>query len=117
MIKDNQEFEETRKLYISQVAEISRMLKHQRNMKKIKKECMKNMVAGPSLIDLSACKQSSSYSKKDSIHSKSVHKNSMVGPCYNSDSEKEGSKAIHVINREAKNWQQTLDRQSSHDLL
>lgn len=27
------------------------MLKHQRNMKKIKKECLKNMVAGPSLID------------------------------------------------------------------
>jgi hypothetical protein len=28
------------------------MLKHQRNMKKIKKECMKNMVAGPGLIDI-----------------------------------------------------------------
>jgi hypothetical protein len=48
------------------------MLKHQRNMKKIKKECMKNMVAGPSLIDASALqtyKQSSSYSKKDSMMS------------------------------------------------
>lgn len=86
------------------------MLKHQRNMKKIKKECLKNMVAGPSLIDLGACKQSSTYSKKDSMISqgKSVHKNSIVvGPSYNSDSEdfKEGTKAIHVINREAKNWQ------------
>ena len=41
-------------------------------MKKIKKECMKNMVAGPSLIDhaaLQACKQSSTYSKKDSMMS------------------------------------------------
>jgi hypothetical protein len=46
------------------------MLKHQRNMKKIKKECMKNMVAGPSLIEqstLQVTKQYSSYSKKDSI--------------------------------------------------
>ena len=51
LIKDNQEFEETRKLYLSQIEDISKMLKHQRNMKKIKKECMKNMVAGPSLID------------------------------------------------------------------
>lgn len=51
MIKDNQEFEETRKSYILQIEDIRKMLKHQRNMKKIKKECMKNMVAGPSLID------------------------------------------------------------------
>ena len=45
------DFEDTRKKYISQIEDISRMLKHQRNMKKIKKECMKNMVAGPSLIE------------------------------------------------------------------
>jgi nitrogen fixation/metabolism regulation signal transduction histidine kinase len=56
LIKDNQEFEETRKKYMSQVEDISKMLKHQRNMKKIKKDCLKNMVAGPSLIDLNACK-------------------------------------------------------------
>jgi hypothetical protein len=54
LIKDNQEFEETRKQYTAQIEDIRRMLKHQRNMKKIKKECMKNMVAGPSLIDHSA---------------------------------------------------------------
>lgn len=28
------------------------MLRHNRNMNKIKKECFKNMIAGPSLIDL-----------------------------------------------------------------
>ena len=51
LIKDNQEFEEARKSYISRVEDISKMLRHQRNMKKIKKECFKNMIAGPSLID------------------------------------------------------------------
>lgn len=51
LIKDNKEFEETRKKYIASIEDISKMLKHQRNMKKIKKECLKNMVAGPSLID------------------------------------------------------------------
>ena len=68
LIKDNKEFEETRLSLISKIEEISKMVKHQRNMKKIKKECMKNMIAGPSLIDhvqpgpLFAHKQSSNYS-------------------------------------------------------
>lgn len=56
LIKDNQEFQETREKYISQVEDISKMIRHQRNMKKIKKECMKNMIAGPSLIEVSSLK-------------------------------------------------------------
>ena len=67
-------------------------------MKKIKKECFKNMIAGPSLIEyvhpspLQSYKLSNNYSinKKDSMISgqMSTHKNSMgVGPAYNSDSE------------------------------
>ena len=67
-------------------------------MKKIKKECFKNMIAGPSLIDhvqpsaMQSYKLSNNYSinKKDSMISghMSTHKNSMgIGPAYNSDSE------------------------------
>jgi len=41
-----------REKYKDKIEDISKMLKHQRNMKKIKKECMKNMVAGPGLIDI-----------------------------------------------------------------
>ena len=120
LIKDNQEFEEARKSYISQIEDISKMLRHQRNMKKIKKEVYKNMVAGPSLIDhvqpspLQSYKLSNNYSinKKDSMISgqMSTHKNSMsVGPAYNSDSEdakyQEGQgKVVQILNREAKNW-------------
>lgn len=51
LAKDNQEFEETREKYISQIKDIAKMLCHNRNMSKIKKECFKNMIAGPSLID------------------------------------------------------------------
>jgi len=58
IIKDNLEFEEQRKAYIQKIEDISKMLKHQRNMKKIKKECMKNMVAGPCLIDEQTIKPS-----------------------------------------------------------
>ena len=67
------------------------MLIHNRNMNKIKKECFKNMIAGPSLIDqqLGLGKQTNSYSfnHKDSFNKQSGHKNSLVGPCYNSDTE------------------------------
>ena len=90
-------------------------------MKKIKKDCLKNMVAEPNLLDINIVyqnKQSScSYSqkKKDSLltllNSKnpSVHKNSL-GPCFNSDDEdiknqeKADKKAVNLINREAKTW-------------
>ena len=51
--KENLEFQEARIGYISKIEDLSRMLKHQRNLQKIKKECMKNMIAGPSLIEYS----------------------------------------------------------------
>lgn len=51
--KDNLEFQEARIGYISKIEDLSRMLKHQRNLQKIKKECMKNMIAGPGLIEYS----------------------------------------------------------------
>ena len=99
-------------------------------MKKIKKECMKNMIAGPSLIDsstqgmLKPHKQScSSTYQKESLSlygQKLSHKNSLVGPNYYSDSEDAKHseiKAKDELNREAKNWRQQFDRQSSHDLL
>lgn len=75
---------------MQQVEDISKLLKHQRNMKKIKKECLKSMVAGPSLIDEANLKPSQLKKqglKKDSIVSSKSHKNSLVGPAYNSDSE------------------------------
>ena len=50
LIKDNAEFHDLRQKYISQIDDISKMLRHQRNLKKIKKECFKNMIAGPSLL-------------------------------------------------------------------
>ena len=53
IIKDNNDFTLTRKNYKGKIEELAKMLKHQRNIKKIKKECMKNMIAGPSLIDSS----------------------------------------------------------------
>ena len=53
LIKDNNDFASARKSYMGKIEELAKMLKHQRNMKKIKKECMKNMIAGPSLIDSS----------------------------------------------------------------
>ena len=46
------EFQDLREQYISKVEDISKMLKHNRNMNKIKKECFKNMIAGPSLFDM-----------------------------------------------------------------
>lgn len=63
LIRDNEEFQETREKYIQEIEDISKMLKHQRNMKKIKKECMKNMIAGPCLMEtgLKVQKQSHSY--------------------------------------------------------
>ena len=51
--KENLEFQEARIGYISQIEDLSRMLKHQRNLQKIKKECMKNMIASPNLIEYS----------------------------------------------------------------
>ena len=124
LVRDNAEFQEAREKYIQQIEDISVMLKHQRNMKKIKKECLKNMVAGPSLVDpnsLKIGKQSSSYNfnHKDSIISGpklSTHKNSLVGPCYNSDPEdnkrdQSGSLSVKKeLNREAKHWQKQFDR-------
>ena len=65
-MRDNQDYHETRKKYIGQVEDISKMLKHQRNMKKIKKECMKNMVEGPCLIDQQSLKPLQ-MAKKNSI--------------------------------------------------
>jgi hypothetical protein len=89
-------------------------------MKKIKKECFKNMIAGPGLLDQSQLKlgkQSHSYTNKDSILSgvctKSAHKNSLVGPCYNSDTEDNKQSENNVkdeIDREAKHWQQQFCR-------
>lgn len=48
-MKEKQDYHETREKYVHLIEDISKMLRHQRNMKKIKKECLKNMVAGPSL--------------------------------------------------------------------
>lgn len=51
------------------------MLKHQRNMRKIKKDCLKNMVAGPCLIDEQVLvaklkpSQVKGYAKKHSMQS------------------------------------------------
>ena len=123
IIKDNAEFQEVREKNIAAIEDISKMLKHQRNMKKIKKECMKNMIAGPSLIEqqsLKIHKQSNSYQKDSLISNKSAHKNSLVGPCYNSDTEdnKQSDNDFIVkeeVNREAKHWHQQFHRQSSHD--
>lgn len=55
--KENLEFQEARIGYISKIEDLSRMLKHLRNLRQIKKECMKNMIAGPSLIEYSAAGQ------------------------------------------------------------
>ena len=69
-------------------------------MKKIKKECLKNMIAGPSLLESVKAKASSGVQ----------HKNSSVGPCYNSDNEDNKQSSEHdylvkeEINREAKHW-------------
>ena len=46
------EFQDLRESYIAKVEDISKMLKHNRNMNKIKKECFKNMIAGPSLLEM-----------------------------------------------------------------
>ena len=97
------------------------------------------MIAGPSLIQQNsvgsnqakefAGKMSNNYigNKKDSgavSNFSKPHKNSLVGPSYNSDTEdskhqehQEGlSKAIDEINREAKNIK-FMCRQSSFDQL
>lgn len=76
MIKDNAEFHEAREAYISQIEDISKMLRHQRNMKKIKKECMKNMIAGPCLIEGQVIKHPSSSIPKELCGGKVSHKNS-----------------------------------------
>lgn len=65
------EFQDLREQYITKVEDISKMLKHNRNMNKIKKECFKNMIAGPSLLEenISLVKQAKSQIqyKKDSM--------------------------------------------------
>lgn len=80
--KENQEFQDARMSYVPKIEDLSNMLKHQRNMHKIKKECMKNMIASPTLLEYpgpnagnpswnypKSHKNSNSYSinKKDSI--------------------------------------------------
>lgn len=125
-LKDTEEFEDARAKYIVQIEDISKMLKHQRNMKKIKKECFKNMIAGPSMIEAQALKvNKQSQSQKDSIISgpaKAAHKNSFNMGAYNSDPEdnKQSDSQTNVkeeVNREAKHWHQQFHRQSSHDDL
>lgn len=107
------------------------MLKHQRNMKKIKKECMKNMIAGPCLVEagLKVHKQSHSYGQaqnKDGPFGSSgfgskSHKNSQCGPAYNSDTEdnknQDTNRVRDEVNREAKHWHHQFHRMSSHDDL
>lgn len=85
-------------------------------MKKIKKDCLKNMVAEPNHIDLNNLNSGKLSSFSYSLKKKhpSVHKNSLVGSglCFNSDDEniknqeKVDKKAINLINREAKTWKQ-----------
>mmetsp|Transcript_14235 Transcript_14235/g.22165 ORF Transcript_14235/g.22165 Transcript_14235/m.22165 type:complete len:96 (+) Transcript_14235:262-549(+) len=72
MAQDNLAFEEFRKAHITSIEDISKLLRHQRNMKKIKKECMKHMVAGPSLLEESLLRPKQ---HKNSMASKG-HKNS-----------------------------------------
>ena len=71
-------------------------------MKKIKKECLKHMVAGPCLVG-----GGGKQIHKDSILS-AGKKNSTCGPAYNSDNEdnkqSENSRVRDEVNREAKNW-------------
>jgi len=86
-------------------------------MKKIKKECFKNMVAGPGLLETQGLKVGkTSYNQKDSILSgpaKAAHKNSWVGPNYNSDTEDNKHSESMVkeeVNREAKHWHKQFQR-------
>lgn len=76
MIKDNTEFHEARESYISQIEDISKMLRHQRNMKKIKKDCMKNMIAGPCLLEGQVIKHPSCSIPKEICTGKMSQKNS-----------------------------------------
>lgn len=86
-------------------------------MKKIKKECMKNMIAGPGLLQeeqlkkVKLHKQSYSNQKKlESLASQTKkHKNSAVysHPTYNSDQEDSKlsePKGKQEFNREVKHW-------------
>ena len=80
---------------------------------------MKNMIAGPSLIEvgnLKVHKQSCSSSIPKEGGIKIGHKNSLVGPCYNSDTEdnKQSSEQDYAVkdevNREAKHWNKQFHR-------
>lgn len=87
--KEKQDYHEAREKYVHLIEDISKMLRHQRNMKKIKKECLKSMIAGPSLVQENLILQKQTLSQKHSLVSgpNSTHKNSLVGPCYNSDTD------------------------------
>lgn len=67
------------------------------------------MVAGPGLLEMQGIK-GHKLANKDSILScppKAAHKNSWVGPTYNSDTEDNKQTECHVkeeVNREAKHW-------------
>lgn len=49
MMKDNEEFEQLRMQHIDDVIGLNKKIKHKNDMKKIKKEAMKNMIEGPPL--------------------------------------------------------------------
>ena len=66
---DDNEFREARLAYKAQVDDLSKMLRHQRNMKRIKKDCMKHMIAEPSLND-----EKSDYGDLLNTENKAYHK-------------------------------------------
>ena len=45
--KDDELFHSARDGYKQKVENLSKMLRHQRNMKRIRKDCLKNMIAEP----------------------------------------------------------------------
>lgn len=83
-------------------------------MKKIKKECFKNMIAGPCLVEPQLKYAKQNFQKdSNSICSSGFpkhHKNSTCGPTYNSDTEdnkqSESTRVRDEVNREAKHWHQ-----------
>ena len=83
VMKDNEEFEQLRIANIEEIISINKKIKYKKNIKKIKKEAIKNMIDGPAIA---------MYNLKDAIlvNKKQCKDITLFGKPYHSDSENPG---------------------------
>jgi hypothetical protein len=80
ILKDSEDYDKLRCSLIQELDKINKKIAYKKNLRKIKKEVMKDMIAGPSMYQMI-------LTKKDSIVSKKSRKDSIITKAYYSDQE------------------------------